>query len=149
MAEFDIEFPDGFLSELLDTEFDEIAQEALSETAPLLESAMRTSCARVIEHDGDSELVASIKARKPKKTKTDAWIVNVGPSGKSTTKKYHATNGRHRTYPVSNALKAIWKEYGIAGHQPARPFITNATNSAREAILAKIQQVYNRKTGAT
>lgn len=147
MAEFDIDFPDDFLSELLETDFDEIAQAALEETAPILERSMRSACRRVIEHDGDSELAESITATAPKKTKTDAWIVNVGPKGYSKTKKYHHQVSE-REYPVSNALKAIWKEYGIAGQQAAKPFITPAVNSVRDTVMSKMQEIYDKKVGS-
>lgn len=147
MAGFEIDFPDDFLSELLDTDFDEIAEEALHETAPMLEESMRQSCKTVITHEGDSELVDSIKSTKPKKTKTDAWIVNVGPKGYSKTKVYrHTRTGRK--YPVSNALKAIWKEYGIPGRQPPRPFIASACNKVRDRVMSRMQEIYNRKVGA-
>ena len=106
MAIFDVDFPEDFLSDLLDTEFDEIAEEALKEAAPLLESSMKQSCRRVIEHSGES-----------------------------------------RKYRVSNALKLIWKEYGVAGRQPARPFLTSACNAVRGAVMEKMQKVYERKTG--
>ena len=88
MAEFEIDFSEDFLSELLDTDFGEIAEEALNEAAPVLEKSMQASCAKVIEHEGDSELVHSIKAGKPKRTKTDAYIVNVSPKGYSSVKVY-------------------------------------------------------------
>ena len=39
MALFDIEFPDDFMSELLNSEFGDIAEEALSATAPILRQA--------------------------------------------------------------------------------------------------------------
>ena len=61
MAAFDIDFPVDFMSELLDTDFEEIAKAALEETAPILENSMKQSCRRVIEHPGESELVDSIK----------------------------------------------------------------------------------------
>ncbi|MCI8823321.1 MAG: hypothetical protein HFI15_12610 [Lachnospiraceae bacterium] len=147
MAIFDVDFPEDFLSDLLDTEFDEIAEEALKEAAPLLESSMKQSCRRVIEHSGESELVESIKSNKPKRTKTDAWIVNVGPRGYSKKKTYRSGKGKARKYRVSNALKLIWKEYGVAGRQPARPFLTSACNAVRGAVMEKMQKVYERKTG--
>lgn len=147
MAHFDLEFPDDFLSELLESDFDEIAEEALKEAAPILEASMKQSCKRVIEHPGESEMVNSIKRSEPKKAKTDAWIVNVSPKGYSRTKTYLSQN-KERKYPVSNALKAIWKEYGVAGRQPPRPFITSACNNAEAAVTAKLQEVYNRKVGA-
>lgn len=146
MALFDVEFPEDFLSDLLETDFDEIAEEALKEAAPILESSIRRSCRSVIEHSGESELVKSIKSNEPKKTKTDAWIVNVGPRGYSRTKTYRSGKGEKKK-PVSNALKLIWKEYGVAGRQPARPFLTKACNAVREAVMEKMQNVYERKTG--
>lgn len=144
MAQMDINFPEDFLAELLGTDFDEIAEKALTEAAPLLEQSLKTSCKRVIKHDGESELVESITCGKPKRTKTDAWIVNAGPQGYSKTKVYRDTKNRERKYPVSNAQKMAWKEYGVAGRQPARPFITNACNNARDAVMRKMQEVYER-----
>lgn len=148
MADFDVEFPEDYMSGLLDSDFDRIAQKALEETAPMMESAMKAYCQRAIKHDGDSELVESICSRKPKKTKTDAWIVNIGPSGYSTMKIYYrkAKSGKRcRKETVSNALKAIWKEYGIAGQQAPRPFMTAATNSVRTIIMEKMQEVYDKE----
>lgn len=151
MAEFKMEFGEDFLDQLLNTDFDEIAEAALNESAPIFEKSMKNEVKRVIKHDGDSELADSLKATKPKKTKTDAWIVNVVPKGYSSTKKYIAVDSKgrktRRKYPASNALKAIWKEYGIPGRQPPSPFITRATNGARNAVMQKIQEVYNRKVG--
>lgn len=150
MALFDIEFPDDFMSELLDSEFGDIAEEALSATAPILEASMKQACRRVIEHEGDSELVESFTCSKPKQTKTDAWIVNVYPKGTSKTKTYTAKyRGRKtsRKYSVSNALKCIWKEYGIQGRQPARPFISSACHSVESTVMNKIQEIYEKKVG--
>lgn len=133
---------DEMLNELPD--FDEFCEEALKEAAPIMEKEMKKYCSDAIIHDGDSELVESIKAQKPKKTNTDGWIVSIGPTGNSKKVGYYKTKGRIRKYPVSNALKAIWKEYGIPGQQEARPFLTAATNAARSAVVAKLQEVYNR-----
>lgn len=151
MAIVEMEFPDDLMEDLLETDFGEIAEAALSEAVPFLEKSMKNELNKVIEHEGDSELVDSIKSNKPKRAKTDAWIVNVTPKGYSSTKVFTAVDSKgkktHRKYPVSNALKAIWKEYGIPGHQPPRPFIESAVNGAREAALKKMQEVYNRKVG--
>lgn len=144
MAQMDINFPEDFLAELLGTDFDEIAEKALTEAAPLLEQSLKTSCKRVIDHEGESELVESITCGKPKRTKTDAWIINVGPQGYSKAKVYRDTKNRKQKHPVSNALKMIWKEYGVAGRQPAKPFITNACNNARVSVMRKMQEVYER-----
>lgn len=148
MAGFEIDFPEDFLSELLDANPDEIAETMLKEAAPILEKQMKTSCIAAVRHEGDSELAASIKAKKPVKTKTDAYIVSVEPTGNSKTKVYHRTGKKsERTYPVSNALKMIWKEYGIPGQQAPQPFLQAATNAAEAAVAEKMQEVYNRMVG--
>lgn len=148
MSGFDIDFPEDFLSELLDADSDEIAEAMLKEAAPVLEKQMKQSCMAAVRHEGDSELADSIKARKPVKTKTDAYIVSVGPTGNSKTKVYHHTGKKsERTYPVSNALKMIWKEYGILGQQAPQPFLQTAINAAEPAVVEKMQEVYNRMVG--
>lgn len=128
--------------------FDDIAEKALNESVPILEGTMRSAAAASIKHSGDSEMVNSIKGSKPKKSaSTDCWIVNVGPRGYSTTKKYHAkrkSGKSEKTYKVSNALKAIWKEYGIPGkNQPAQPFMQKATNAAQGRIERIIEDAFN------
>lgn len=147
MAHFDVEFPEDLLSELLDSDVDEIAEAALRDASPIMEESMKKSCQMVIEHEGDSELVESIKARKPVKAKNGAWIVNVSPSGNSKTQTYHHKK-TNREYPVSNALKMLWKEYGIAGQQAPKPFIQAAVNAARDKAIEAMQKVYNKKVGA-
>lgn len=144
MARMEINFPDNFMEGLLKTEFEEIAAEALAEAAPLLEQSLKASCKKAIDHEGESEMVDSIACSKPKRARTGAWIVNVGPRGYSRKKTYRKKRGG-RKYPVSNALKMIWKEYGIAGRQAARPFIRSAVNNARGAVTQRMQEVYERK----
>ena len=152
MAVFDIDFPEDFLSELLETEFDEIAEDALKESIPVLEESVKKEVCKVIAHEGDSELANSFKATKPKKTKNSAWIANVTPRGYSSTKVYRAVDGKgkkkDRKYPVSNALKAIWKEYGIPGRQAARPFLTASINASKKEVMERMQEIYNKKVGA-
>lgn len=151
MAMFEVDFPDDFLSELTSVPFESIAEEALKEAAPALEASVKKSAASVIDHSNpsDSEMVQSIKASTPKATKTDAWIVNVGPRGYSNHTYYHQGRPSKRAHKVSNALKAIWKEYGIAHRnhfQPARPFLERATKDAEAEVMKRIQEVYDRKT---
>lgn len=149
MAQMDIEFPEDFMQDILGVEFDTIAEDALKESTEELVRAMKTACKNSIDHEGDSELANSIKASKPKKTKNGAWIVNVGPRGYSKAKTYYGKNGEgvhtNRKYPVSNALKAIWKEYGIPGRQSAKPFIQKAVNDSKTSVEKKLQEIYDRK----
>lgn len=146
MASWDI-YTDNF--DFLDMDFDEAAERALNESASILEGTMRSAAAAAVKHDGDSAMVNSIKGSKPKKSAaTDCWIVNVGPRGYSSTKTYHGKrkNGKSKqTYKVSNALKAIWKEYGIPGHQSPQPFIQKATNQAQARVEKIIEDAFNKE----
>lgn len=129
--------------------FDEIAENALNDAIPILENTMRSAASASVKHPGESDMVNSIKGSKPKKSaSTDCWIVNVGPRGYSD-HKYYAQDKRgrktYRKYKVSNALKAIWKEYGIPGHQDAQPFMQKATNAAQSRIEKIIEDAFNKE----
>ena len=146
MASWDI-YTDNF--DFLDMDFDDAAERALNEAVPILEGTMRSAAAASVKHDGDSAMVNSIKGSKPKKSAaTDCWIVNVGPRGYSSTKTYHGKrkNGKSsQSYSVSNALKAIWKEYGIPGHQSPQPFMQKATNQAQARVERIIEDAFNKE----
>ena len=148
MARCDIYESD--LEGMWDIKFDDIAEEALTQSVPILESTMRSAAAACINHDGESDMVNSIKGSKPKKVaSTDCWIVNVGPRGYSN-HTYHAqrTGGRKskQTYKVSNALKAIWKEYGVPGRNiPAQPFMQKAANQARTRVEKIIEDSFDKR----
>lgn len=147
MAKCDIYTAD--LDGMWDISFDEICQEALGNAVPILEGTMKSAAAASIIHDGDSAMVNSIKGSTPKKSaSTDCWIVNVGPRG-SSEHRYYAKDGKgrktNRSYKVSNALKAIWKEYGIPGHQPAMPFMDKAANQARSRVEKIIEDAFEKR----
>ena len=146
MASWDI-YTDNF--DFLDMDFDDAAERALNEASHVLEGTMRSAAAAAVKHDGDSAMVNSIKASKPKKVaSTDCWIVNVGPRGYSSTKTYHGKrkSGKSKqTYKVSNALKAIWKEYGIPGHQSPQPFMQKATNQAQARVERIIEDAFDKE----
>ncbi|EOS49327.1 hypothetical protein C809_01923 [Lachnospiraceae bacterium MD335] len=147
MAKFEIFDGRTDLDELFDIDFGEMAEEALLEATPILEKSMKKAIQASIQHEGDSELVKSIKPNKPKRAKNGAYIVNVTPRGYSKIKRYNAKKGK-RKYPVSNALKAIWKEYGIAGRQPPSPFLAKATNDAKNDVLNAIRKKFDEKAGS-
>lgn len=149
MASLEINFGEDFLSELLEADVDGLCMEMLEESAGILEKALKEETAKVIKHSGESELVESVHAGKAGRTKNGAHIVNVRFTGYSSTKRYTAASGKKRKYPVSNALKAIWKEYGIPGRQAATPFINTAVRRSGPKVSAKLQEVYNRRTGIT
>jgi len=144
-----MDFPEDFLSELLQTDADDICFEALQETAPILENNMK-DILRQDNHELSGELIDSIKATKPKKAKNGAWMVHVRPTGYSSINSFSVKGKgeKMRKYKISNSLKMIWIEYGVAGRQPARPFLQRLVNQTRSASMTKMQEVYNRKTGA-
>ena len=119
MAKFDIDFPDNFMENVLMTDSDMLCKEMLQEAAPILESSMKENVSVTMGDYSTGDAVKSIKARKPKRAKNGAYIVNVCPSGYSS----HTFKGKQkaRKYKVSNTLKLIWKEYGIAGKQLPQP----------------------------
>lgn len=151
MSRFDISWDDSAFTQLTTVGFDEIAQEALEECAPVLENATKEACHSVIAHSGDSELVNSWKANKPKETKDhNAYVLTVTPKGNSNKHYYHQNGkGGHykRKYPVSNALKAIWLENGTY-RQPAKHFLEKASKSCEGEVNKRITDVFHKKVGA-
>ena len=142
------------LEKMFAFEFEEYAEEALAECGVILESKMKTNARKSVMHDGESEMVDSIKSYKPFKAKNGAWLISVGPSGYSKTKRYH-TNWRRRdgsikkstrSYSVSNALKAIWKEYGIPSRGiPAQPFISTAVSQCENQVQTILQHKFEER----
>lgn len=148
MADFYMDFPENFLSDLLQTDADDICRKALEEAAPLLENCMKDTL-KEDNHELSGELIKSIKAKKPTKARNGAWMVHVRPTGYSAINSYSVKGKGNsvRKYKVSNALKMIWIEYGVNGRQPARPFITRTVNEVRSASMQRMQEVYNRMAG--
>ncbi|MDD3369401.1 MAG: hypothetical protein PHP50_11055 [Lachnospiraceae bacterium] len=145
MAKLEMDFPDDLLGGLLSVNTEEMCKQMVDEATPIMVESMKKEMQNVIGHEGDSELVNSVKSTKAKVTKNDAILSFVGPKGKSS--HYYYQNGKkQRKYVVTNALKAIWLNYGRNG-QTAKPFLVKATNNASEQVKAKMQQVYDRITG--
>lgn len=145
MADLGFNIPDDYLRDLLGADFDELAPEMLDEVLPILEQSIRRHLTGVI-HNGSGELAGSISVTRPKKTKTDAWIANTYIKGHSK-KHYYGSTTHNRQYAVSNALKAIWLNYGNA-HQAARPWLTPAVNACEAEIMDKMQKKWEEITGA-
>lgn len=145
MADLGFDIPDDYLKELTDTDFDELAPKMLDEVLPILETSIKRQLISVIR-EGAGELAGSVSITKPKKTNTDAYIANTYIKGQSKNHYYGGAN-HNRKYAVSNALKAIWLNYGNA-HQSPRPWLTPAVNSCQSEILEKMQKKWEELTGA-
>ncbi|MEZ3426328.1 MAG: HK97 gp10 family phage protein [Lachnospiraceae bacterium] len=147
MAAFDVTFSDNLMSALLDTDCEKICRKALKEAAPILVDSLKKSARAAVLHEGESEMVNSIAFSEVKRTKDgSAYITTVGPRGYSKHIYDPDSIYESRIY-VSNALKAVWKEYGIAGKQAPRPFIAHATGKAEVAVMRKLQEIYDDETG--
>lgn len=146
MAGLGFEIPMDYLSALLEHDFDEIAPEMIEKVTPILEKSIKSSIRAAESGHDTGELINSIKVTKPKKAVTDAYIANVGPSGKSSNHYYDSATHK-RSYPVSNALKAVWLNYGNS-HQPPRPWLTPAVNNCQNEILEELQKLWEEKVKA-
>lgn len=133
------DFPEDFLEKFLSTTADDYCEKALTETVPILEASTVKAIKGAVK-DGTGELAASIKSSKPKKGKNGAWIVNVNPKGISKNQYYDSATHR-RKYPVTNALKAVWLEYGNA-HQAPSPWLAKSVNSCKAQIEDRLQEIY-------
>lgn len=141
---FAMDVSDDYLDQLFSHEFDSLAKDMLNEVKPILKESTQNAMRAVVQHSGDSDMINSVKASNPKKTSTDAYIVNVGPSGYSE----NTFNRGSKQYKVTNAAKAIWLQYGVAGRQPARDWLTHSVNSCEEEVMTKMQQSWERMTGS-
>ncbi len=148
MAGLQLEIPEDYLKELLGHSFDDIAKTALNECAPILKDSVTSSMKRAVKHTGDSDMIKSVRISKPKQTRTDAWIVNVYPSGYSTNTFNRYTGTRVKRYPVSNALKAIWLEYGRVGQSPS-PWLAPAVQNCKDKIMSEMQKIWEKETGTS
>lgn len=145
MASLDITFPDDFLSGLLNADTSELCSELLNESGDILCDSMVNSLKSSIHGPSTGELVGSIKAKKPTKTSNGAYLLWVGPTGYSTTKYFYQKNkGKKaaRKYPLTNAAKAIWLEYGNSKQTPA-PFLDRTVTSCQTQVIEKMQSAYD------
>lgn len=149
---FEIEFPDDFLSDLLASDFEEIARESLKESAPVLQSSVQSACQSVISDKTRTDLVNSFKVWTGGvvKTKTDAYMLGVSAYGKPSEKSTwtsKSASGKARKRNTTNNDIAWWLEHGNA-HQPAKPFMGRATATVQTKVLEICQKIYNEKVGA-
>ncbi|MBR5421013.1 MAG: hypothetical protein IK115_07710 [Lachnospiraceae bacterium] len=129
-------------------DIDEVGIEMVEAAGPILVEKTKKAVQGVVRHEGESELVKSVTMSKPKKGKWGDFIVSAYFKGSSKTKTYRHTKTHRGKYAVSNALKAVWKEYGIPSRGiPAQPFIEQATAAAETEALDAMQDVFDKRVG--
>lgn len=146
MAKFQCEIPTDFMSDLLDSDFEEIAKEALEECTPLLEKSVKDSARSVIKDNTRTELVNSFKPWKTGiKNVDDGYIMGVAVYGKPSKggKRKSGTGKRNLT----NNDIAWWLEHGNS-HQAAKPYLDRAAKAVETAVIKQTQEIYNKKVGA-
>lgn len=131
MAKFNFDISDDFLKELGSmAEVDKYAPQMIEEALPILEQKVKQETAK---HKKTGDMYKSIKKSKVKKSKYDGYYATVSPTGTD-------SNG------VRNIEKMIYLEYGTSS-QPATPVLTKAVNDSEEAVLEKMQEVFEREVG--
>ena len=125
---------------------DEVGMEMAEAAGPVLAESTKKAVRRVVAHEGTSELVDSVKLFGPGKTRKGDYFILAYFDGYSKTKTVSHSRTHRGKYKVSNALKAIWKEYGIPSRGiPAQPFLERAAKAAEAEALDKMQEVFDRK----
>lgn len=137
------EMPEDYLKELTSKKFEDVAEKMLNKASPILVNTTKKAMRDAVSHSGESEMINSVKATKPKKTKTDAMIVNVNPTGYGS----NTYNKGKRKYPVSNSLKALWLQYGVAGRQPPRDWLSKSINNAEAEVTKTLQDTWEDEVG--
>lgn len=144
MADFQLDFDDSIfkgLEKLSDTEA--VSEKMLKEASPIVVSSMKSE---LNIHRQTAELVNSVKPTKPKRNKSGDNVVVVRPTGKSTTAIAKSGKAYARKKTVRNMEKLASLEFGNSHGQKPMPIIEKAVKSTEEAVLDKMNEVYNRET---
>lgn len=135
MGKFDFNF-DGELTRKLEqlSNFDEIAEQMLTEAAPILARRVKVSIAKGVNREtATGNLLTSIRTKKKPEKNRYGWYTAVFPTGKSDDGK------------ITNAQKLVQLEYGTRYMKP-RGLVTKAVNEARELVNEKMMEVMERYT---
>lgn len=123
-------------------ETERIAPMMVDEALPILQSAMQAA------YSG-KKISGKLKIVRAKKIANGGVLGEVTFKGKTGT---YYLKGKGK-YPLSNAGLAVFLEYGVQAHGnfPALPpggYIQKAVAASKSAVEAKMQEVYDRETGA-
>lgn len=152
MAYFNFEISPEFLKQIGRlADVDRIAPKMLEEAVPIVEEKLRNAIKT--SHSRTGDLYKSIQSFKPRKTKSGAWIISAAPTGRANKLKragkvYKRSKSGRKTSGVAlyNDDKLFYLEYGTS-KQPATPVITKVVKDSEPAVLAKMQEVFNREVG--
>ena len=129
MGKFDFEIPADFIKQLGRlADVDRFAPKMIDEAIPILLDNVKAETAH---HRQTGDMYKSIKPTKAKKTKSGGYFASVRPTGKD-------SNG------VRNMEKLAYLEYGTK-KQPATPVLTKALKDSENAVMKKMQEVFERE----
>jgi HK97 gp10 family phage protein len=129
IGKFDFEIPPGFIKQLGRlADVDRIAPQMIDEAIPILLDNVKAEAA---QHKKSEDMYRSIKPTKAGKTKNGGYYATVRPTGKD-------------RKGVRNMEKMAWLEYGRKGQDPT-PILTKAIKDGENAVLNKMQEVFERE----
>jgi HK97 gp10 family phage protein len=130
MGKFDFEIPADFIKQLGKlADVDRIAPRMIDEAMPILERNLKSELAK---HRRTGDMINSVKKTKAGKNKYGYFAV-VRPTGKD-------------SKGVRNMEKLAHAEYGTS-KQPATPILTKAIKDSENAVMKKMQEVFEREVG--
>ena len=144
MADFQLDFDDSIfkgLEKLSNTEA--VSDKMLKEASPIVVNSMK---GELNSHSQTAELVSSVKPTKPKRNKSGDKTVIVRPTGKSLIMIAESGKTYARKKAVRNMEKLASLEFGNSHGQKPTPIIEKIVKSTEEAVLDKMNEVYNRET---
>lgn len=138
------DFPEDILDTIIKLQDDELEVECLNAVNDDIEKSVK---AELSKHNLTGEMVNSITTTIPSKNKYGENYIYTYPKGYGKTSYNYETKTKgKRKYPVSNALKAVWLEYGNS-QQAARPWLDTATKNCEKIVTEKMQEVINKRIG--
>jgi len=128
MGKFDFQIPDSFLKQLGKlSDVERIAPKMIDEAMPILERNLKAELAK---HKRTGDMVNSVRKTKAGRNKYGYFAV-VRPTGKD-------------RKGVRNMEKLAHAEYGTS-KQPPTPILTKAIKDSENAVLDKMQEVFERE----
>lgn len=161
---FDLDGVDDLVKELenLGNKADEIAIKAVDEAAEIMDKELKSAIASATSKYGTGTLANSIHHNKPRENALGVFTVSTARgvdtrrgkikkadtevSVKSKGKTYSARRRKYTKSVIRNQDKLWFLEFGNS-RQKAHPIIQKCVNSAEPAVLAKMQEVFEREAG--
>lgn len=131
MGKFDFEISPDFIKQLGRlADVDRLAPKMIDEAIPILLDNVKSETA---QHKQTGDMYKSIKPTKAKATKKGGYYASVRPTGED-------------SKGVRNMEKMVYLEYGTK-KQSATPVLTKALRDSENAVMKKMQEVFEREVG--